>query len=157
MLDVPTRYQHLLADDDPPQHRKSRPDRNQARNIEDARIRMGEKAAREVGVKLQAESTYAELRVETYSAMSGHYTCLDKSIQPLTDLSEQTLHRWMVNFLRHERTTYNHAITHLSRGAAMEPVVFREHLRRRLLGLISDRYPELLEECERQRRTEEPS
>jgi hypothetical protein len=157
MLDVPTRYQHLLVEDDPPPRKKHKPDRRQARNIDESRIRMVEKAAREVEVRLRADVTYAELRAESYAAMKNHYTCLGKHIQPLEDLSEHTLHRWMVNFLRHERTSYNHAISNLSRAAAQEPDIFREHLRRRLLGLIADRYPALLEECERQRRTEEPS
>lgn len=157
MLDVPTRYQHLLADDDPPPRKKHKPDRRQARVIDESRIRMAEKAAREVEVRLRADATYAELRLESYEAMKRHYRCLGKLIQPLEALSEQTMHRWMVNFLRHERTSYNHAISHLSHAAAQEPTIFREHLRRRLLGLISDRYPEMLHECERQRRTEEPT
>lgn len=155
MAAVPTRYSHLLHDDLTGIQRNRRaygkPSGIQARNVRESRIQQVLRAARNTEIKLDASKDVADVQRETYTAVREHYQRTGRSIQPIEAVHPSVLNRWCVNFLRHECTTYDRALLEAWDVAGYSVDLYRDEVRRRILGLIASGYPELEQECMNQR------
>lgn len=68
----------------------------------------------------------------------------DSHPSKMQNIDEITLHRWAVNFLRHECLPYN-KLQRLPKGKKAKRII-----RWRCFEMIAERFPELKAECERQ-------
>lgn len=62
---------------------------------------------------------------------------------------EDTVKRWMVNFVRHEMTTYDEQLYYMKGKVGVHDMY--EDIRNFILGKIAVIYPELAQECEKQK------
>lgn len=155
MAGVPARYQHFLEDDVEDRVRvrpvSGRPSGSHARSIRESRLQQVVRAARAVEIKLRAPQDINEVKADAYSSVRERYVREARPMQPLHSISPAVMNRWVVNYLRHERTSYDHALEDAWASAEYSKQLYRDEVRRRVLGLIASRYPELEQECMNQR------
>lgn len=155
MAGVPARYQHYLDDDIELRERVrpvgGRPSGAHARSIRESRLQQLERAARHIEINLQAPLDLDALKAEAYASVRERYVRERKPMQPLEEIDPAVLNRWAVNYVRHRCTSYENALEDAWAIAEYNPELYRGHVRRRILGLIADRYPQLEQECLNQR------
>lgn len=112
---------------------------------------MAEVAALNIRVPVLNIDALAELAVKHRNRVNREWAetrGYDPDPATADSVDAATLHRWMVNYLRHGRTNYDAALNDLYARVGRDAAT--EAIRDRVYGAIADAYPDLADEARRQ-------
>ena len=132
---------------------KAAPRRRAARKAADTKIRATRQEAQELLKSVtirrlpyhKLKTLAIRVRQEWYNDLS---TYRGAEYRTAADADEQTVHRWMVNYARHNLTEYDNKLEDF-RGRA-GTYLAHEDIKGAILDMIAAAYPMLADECKRQ-------
>ncbi|HEX9086739.1 MAG TPA: hypothetical protein VF867_04355 [Arthrobacter sp.] len=163
-MQIPSRYQGYLEDEDYPVERvrksrgkvaafrSSKPEvRRQVRLDSLAEAAKIHRSVRALKVTILGGEGLAELFNLAYDAYRTQARREGRTVSARTYMAEENLHRITVNYLRHTRTVYDANLlrTRCTTGNLRD--IYNRELKIRCLEIIADTHPALAGECDRQR------
>lgn len=109
------------------------------------------RAARSLKVTLQCDETLEELRTLAYESYRAITVADGRTPMDLPRMHPTTVDRLTVNYLRHVRTVYDASLLRSRFTTSDLRSWYNKELKARCLEHIAAAYPELADECERQR------
>jgi hypothetical protein len=125
--------------------------RREVRLSSQTELRKVIRAARSLRVTLQCDEPLTELRILAYESYCLTTITDGRTPMDLPRMHPTTVDRIMVNYLRHDRTVYDASLLRNRFSTSDLRSWYNKELKSRCLDEIATAYPELADECDRQR------
>lgn len=163
-MHIPPRYQPLVDSDQEPMerlkkgrgrlaaYRSSNPDvRRSVRLTTRTEMDKVRRSARALKITMSGEETLADLRLLAYASYAEIAWYDGRTVPDFEKMRPANLDRVTVNYIRHNRTRYENALTENGFNTNDLRRSYNIELKISCLAEIARVFPELAEECERQR------